>query len=307
MAADAEVLSPSAAMLMLPIVATVASMALLAVFATRHFASARAGAIAVALFASLPVVWLAARGGAPQIVLVPLIIAALLLFELFDRGERWRWLAVSSKTTPAILAPVVIVSLLLLDWFHRVGNWKWLVLAGATLAMMLYGHADGVLVAPLYLLVGVLILLPRRGRLRSVGALLAGFAVVFLFWMLGGHQAADEPITASWWYDANPFDRLQEMDISGWPGVTASRAVLLLFAVPLVLGLAGYLVHARDAIDRLVVAAFVAALAAALIAPPAAPRLILLAPTAALIATRGCFPVLARLALLRRRLLQRSR
>jgi 4-amino-4-deoxy-L-arabinose transferase-like glycosyltransferase len=273
---------------MLAIVATLASIVLLAVFATRHFASARAGVIAAVLFAAMPVVWLAVGGGATQVVLLPFSIASLLCFDVFHRG----------------------------------GNWTWLVLAGAALAQMLYWHLAGVVLAPVYLALGSLILLPGRDRIMTVGALTAGFALVSLPWAVGllrDPRWLTESINAYGLYDANRFNLLQGMrEITSWTGLTVrsemywdsfnpallflgsgglwqsligSRVFLLPFAVPLVRGLVAYVLYPRDAMDWLVIGTFVSApVAAALIAAPNAPRLILLAPAAAIIATRGCYP-----------------
>ena len=273
---------------MLPIVATLASMILMAVFATRHFASARAGVIAAVLFAAMPVVWLAVGGGATQIVLVPFSMASLLAFDLFHRG----------------------------------GNWKWLMVAGAAMAQMLYWHLAGLVLAPVYLAVGSLILLPGRNRIPTVAALIAGFALVSLPWAIGllrDPRWLIESINAFGLYDANRFNLLQGLrEMTSWTGLTVrsemywdsfnpallflgsgglgqsligSSVFLLPFAVPLVRGVAAYLLYPRDAMDWLVLGMFAAAPAgAALIAQPSAPRLILLAPVAAIIATRGCYP-----------------
>jgi 4-amino-4-deoxy-L-arabinose transferase-like glycosyltransferase len=284
---------------MVPIAATIASTVLLAAFAARHFASARAGALAAALFATMPVVWLAFRGGATQVVLLPFILATLLFFEVFYRSEKWTWL----------------------------------LLAGAAAALMLYVHLAGVVMAPVYFAVGALVLLPRRDRIVTIGALAGGFALAASPWAirwLRDPRLLTEAINAYGLYDADRFTLMQGMrEMTSWTGLTVrsemywdsfnpavlflgsgslaqsligSRVFLLPFAVPLVLGLVAYVLHPRGPIDKLVLWSFVAApVAAALIAQPSPPRLILLAPAAAIIATRGCFPVLARLAPLVRR------
>jgi 4-amino-4-deoxy-L-arabinose transferase-like glycosyltransferase len=284
---------------MLPIATTIASTVLVAAFAARHFASARWGAVAAALFATMPVVWMAVRGGATQVVLLPFILATLCFFDLFYRGEKWTWL----------------------------------LLAGGAAAMMLYVHLAGFVMAPVYLAVGALVLLPRRDRIVAIGALAGGFALVASPWAirwLRDPGLLREAINAYGLYDADRFNLLQGMrEMTSWTGLTVrsemywdsfnpavlflgtgnfahsligSKVFLLPFALPLALGLAGYVLHPRGPIDKLVLWSFVAApLAAALIAQPTPPRLILLAPAAAIIATRGCFPVLARLAPLLRR------
>lgn len=288
---------------MLPIAATVASMALLAVFAARHFPSARAAALALALFATMPVVWIAAAGGAPQIVLVPL----------------------------------VLVPLISVDRFHRAGGWQWLALAGGALALMPYAHLAGVVMAPVYLALCALILLSRADRIGSIAALIAGFAIVVLPWLVGvlrDPQLLTAPIMDYGLYDAERFNFAQGIkEMASWTGLTvrsemywesfnparlffgsgtlgqsliASKVFLLPLALPLALGFVEYVLRPRDAIDRLVLGAFVVSpAAAALIAQPLAPRLILMAAPAAIIAARGCYPVLAGLARLRRRPLPR--
>jgi hypothetical protein len=272
-----------------PIVVTLVSMVLLAVFAVRHFASRRAGLIAVVLFAVMPVVWLAAGGGAPQLVLVPFLLAWLVCLDVFLRG----------------------------------GGAIWLAVAGASAAQMIYMHQAGLVMAPVYLAVAATVLLGRRDRIRAIVALAAGFALFALPWAV---RAIRDPrpltnaINAYGLYDAARFNPLQGMrELTSWIGLTVrsevywdcfnpallflgpgglasslvSSAVFLLpFAIPLVRGLFAYLFHPRDSMDLLVLGAFAAApAAAALIAqPPSAPRLILLAPVAAIIATRGCYP-----------------
>ncbi len=273
----------------LPIIVTLVSMALLAIFAVRHFASPRAGLIAVVLFAVMPLVWLAARGGAPQLVLVPFLLGWLLSVDAFLRG----------------------------------GSAIWLAMAGASAALMIYVHQAGLVMAPVYLAVAVAVLLARRDRIRAVVALAAGFALIALPWAVGAlrdPQPLTNAINAYGLYDATRFNPLQGMrELTSWIGLTvrsevywdcfnpallflgpgglasslmSSSVFLLPFAIPLVRGLFAYLVHPRDSMDLLVLGAFAAApVAAALIAqPPSAPRLILLAPVAAIVATRGCYP-----------------
>lgn len=308
---------------MLPIVTTLAAVILVLGFATRHFASIKAGALASVLFATMPVVWLAFRGGAPQVVLLPFLLASLLLFDLFCRARSRHWLALGNGWARRVPAPILIVTVLLLDWLHRRGNAKWLLLAGATIAPMLYVHLAGVVMAPVYLAVGVLILLPRRDRLTAIGALVAGFVLVagpFALALLRNPHLLAGPVNAYGLYDANRFNLLQGIrELTSWTGLTVrsevywdsfnpavlflgsggllqslfgSSVFLLVFAIPLVRGLVAYVFHPRGLMDWLVLATFLAApAAAALIAqPPVAPRLILLAPAAAIIATRGCYP-----------------
>ncbi len=266
-----------------------ASGVLLTVFATRHFAGLRGGAIAVALFATMPLTWLAFGGGAPQLVLVPLLLAWLLCADVYLAGNRIIWLA----------------------------------LAGAALAQMIYMHQAGLVMAPVYLGVTAIVFLSRRGRMRACGALAVGFALVALPWAIAtlrDPQTLRDAVTAYGLYDANRFNPLQGMrELTSWTGLTVrsevywdcfnpallflgrgsvakslagSTVFLLPFAIPLVRGLLAYVLHPRDAVDLLVLGSFVAApAAAALIAhTPSAPRLILLAPIAAIVATRGCYP-----------------
>lgn len=274
---------------MLPMVAILASIVLLALLAARHFASVPAGGVAVAVFATMPVVWLASSGGATQVVLVPFIVALMLCVQVFVRG----------------------------------GGPMWLGLAGGAAAAMLYVHLAGVVMAPIHLAVAALIMLPRRDRFAAIGALAAGFAITAAPWAvsaLGDPQSLSDSINAYGLYDANRFNPLQGMrEITSWVGLTVrsevywdsfspallflgdgslwqslvgSSVFLLPLAIPLARGLLAYVVHPRDAMDLLVLGMFVTAPAAvALMAQtPSAPRLILLAPAAAIVATRGCYP-----------------
>lgn len=134
--------------------ATLLSTALLAACANRHFGGARPAVIAVLLFSTMPVVWLAATGGATQVILLPFVLA---------------WLTAC-------------------DQFYRAGGLAWLAMAGAAAAAMIYVHLAGVVMAPLYLGLGVLALLARADRMRVCGAMLAGFALVALPWALSVAQ-----------------------------------------------------------------------------------------------------------------------
>ena len=274
---------------MVAILSTLASVVLLAVFSARHFAGLRGGAISVALFAIMPLVWLASGGGAPQVILVPFLLAWLLCADVFVGG----------------------------------GKAIWVAMAGAALAQMIYMHQAGLVMAPVYLGVTAVVLLPRRDRIRALGALAAGFALIALPWAIAtlrDPQTLRDAVNAYGLYDANRFNPLQGMrELTSWTGLTVrsevfwdcfnpallflgrgtlaqslmgSSVFLLPFAIPLVRGLIAYVLSPRDAMDWLVLGAFVTApAAAALIAQtPSAPRLILLAPVAAIIATRGCYP-----------------
>lgn len=264
-------------------------MLLIAVFGSRHWARTGAVVVAPLLFASMPVVWLAARGLAPQVVLVPFVAA---------------WL-------------------LACDQFFRTRQHLWLGLGGAILGAMMHIHLAGLVMAPAYFSVAVVALLMRRDRVTACGAFAAGFAVVALPWLVRtafDDTALTQAINAYGLYDANRYTPLQGVrEIGSWVGLTVrsevywdclnpallflgkgaplaaltgSQVLLLPMAVPLVRGLAAYLTRPRDEMDYLVIGAFfVFPLATALLArPPLVPRLILLAPVAAIIATRGCYP-----------------
>jgi 4-amino-4-deoxy-L-arabinose transferase-like glycosyltransferase len=273
---------------MLPITATLASVALLAVFAARHFDGARAAVIAVLLFATMPVAWMAAGGNAAQIVLVPFLV----------------------------------LSLIAIDAFLHSANTRWLLLAGGSLALMIYAHLAGLVMAPAYLAVVLVVLINRSDRVTAAAALAAGFALAALPWAIGVLRDSAPlagAINTYGLYDANRFNPLQGMrEMTSWTGLTVrsevywdsfnpallflgdcgvvqtlagSRVFLLPLVFPLVRGLAAYLTHPRGAMDWVVLGAFVVApAAAALIAQPDASRLILLAAPAAIIATRGCYP-----------------
>lgn len=263
---------------MLSIIAILIASALLAVFSARHFPAARAGIVSVLLFVTMPVLWFAARDAAPQLVLLPFVLVWLLAIGEFLTSSRLAWLAV----------------------------------AGAAAAQMFYLHRAGIVMGAVYLGIGALALLIRKDRVVALATLAAGFGVVVA------------PFVVSWWqdpsvvsagikayglYDADRFNVLQgAREITSWVGLTVRSEVywdffnpallfgngvfLLPLAIPLLRGLWVYLTAARSAMDWVVLAAFAASpLAAALIAqPPVAQRLILLAPIAAIIATRGCYP-----------------
>ena len=271
---------------MLTLIATLFSIVLLGIFARRHFSGARAAVLCVALFVTMPMVWLGARGQAPQIVLLPFVIAWLAAFDEYFRSGRPEWLAVG----------------------------------GAALAIPIYVHLAGVVMAPAYFAIAVFALVARREPLGRIAVCIAAFAVVALPWVImtmsdpGPFEVA---IQRYGLYDASRFNILQgAREITSWVGLTVRSEVfwdcfnpallflgkgglansllrpevfLLPFAVPFVRGLMHMLKRPPSATDGIVLAAFVAApLAAALIAQPPVPaRLILMAPVAAVIATRG--------------------
>lgn len=273
---------------MISVAVVMPSLLLIAAFASVHVGRAGAAILAPVLFASMPVVWLTLGGAAPQVVLVPLMLAWLLACDRFYRTELYLWLAI----------------------------------AGAALGAMIYLHLAGLVMSPIYLAVGALALLPRRDRVTAIASLIAGFVVVVLPWVVltaRDGSAITTAINGYGLYDASRFNPLQgAREIGSWVGLTArsevywdcfnpallflgkggllaevigSQVFLLPLAIPLVRGLFAYLTDARSAMDWIVVSAFaVSPAAAALLArPPVASRLILLAPLAAIIATRGCY------------------
>ena len=168
-----------------------------------------------------------------------------------------------------MLVPFVLAWLLCLDVFHRGGSATWLMLAGAAAAQMIYMHRAGLVMAPVYLAVAATVLLPRRDRIRTIGALAAGFGLVALPWAvatLRDPQPLTDAINAYGLYDATRFNPLQGMrELTSWIGLTVrsevywdcfnpallflgrgglasslvgSSVFLLPFAIPLVRGLA---------------------------------------------------------------------
>jgi hypothetical protein len=270
-------------------IATPLTVVLIALLASRLFVQRGSAAVCAALFLTMPIAWTATQGGAPQIVLVPMLLAWLLSMEQYRRsGTIW---------LPGI--------------------------AGAVLALMPYLHQAGMVMAPIYLAITVLALAVHRARMTAIPAVLAGFAIVVTPWLVSWMRDPSTfaaAVTSYGLYDAGRFNVLQGLrEITSWVGLTVRAEVyweflnpamlflspepglaalwsapvfFLPFAIPLARGLAAYARGPRDVMAWLLLGAFLAApAAAALIArPPVAARLILLAPIAALIATRGCYP-----------------
>lgn len=255
-----------------------ATTALLALFSSRHFRSARAGAVSALLFLCMPVIWFAVRDAAPQFVLLPFVLA---------------WLLATGE-------------------FVSTGRLIWIALSGAAAAQLFYLHRAGMVMGVAYLGIGALAVVLRKDRVAALAALAAGFSVavapfVFSWWRDPAIVTAG--IKAYGLYDADRFNLLQgAREITSWTGLTVRSEVywdffnpallfggevfLLPFAIPLIRGLWVYLTASRGVMDWVVLAVFAAApAAAALIAqPPVGSRLILLAPAAAIIAARGCYP-----------------
>ncbi|HYE87126.1 MAG TPA: hypothetical protein VEA16_12270 [Vicinamibacterales bacterium] len=281
--------SRAARLTMMPAIALLASCILLAVFAASHFARRSAAVIAAICFLTMPLVWQAASGSAPQIVLVPAMLASLICFD------RYR---------------------------QKTGE-LWLGLAGAFAAAMMYLHLAGMLIAPAYASLVAVGLLMRADRARSLAVFAIGLAVLAVpLVVINALDSArfTAAVNAYGLYDATRLNPLQGVrDMSSWVGLTVrsevywdyfspalwflgrgglidsvvgSRVFVLPLAIPFVRGLLAYIVYPRDLMDWVVLAAFLAAPAAtaALGQPPTAPRLIVVAPLVAIIATRGCYP-----------------
>ncbi len=273
---------------MVTVAAVLASLVLVAIFAARHAGRRSAALIAPSLCFAMPVAWVAAGGGAPQVVLVPFVLIWLLAF----------------------------------DQFYRTTGYRWLAFGGAALALMVYLHLAGLVLAPAHFVAGACVLAFRRDRLPALAAYAAGFAALALPKVVSGLQDSSAwvaAINAYGLYDANRFNVLQGIrEVGSWVGLTArtevywdslnpallflgkgrltdalfgSQVFLLPLALPFARGLFAYLTQPRGPMDWLVLGALlVAPLASALLAqPPVAPRLILLTSVAAIIATRGCY------------------
>jgi 4-amino-4-deoxy-L-arabinose transferase-like glycosyltransferase len=271
---------------MVPIAATLTSIALLAWFASRHFASVRAGVIAAALFATMPMVWIAVRDGAPQLLLLPLVAAWLVSF----------------------------------DEYFRSGKPYWLAAGGVALALAVYAHLTGIVMAPVYAAIAVLALIVRRESPSRVMLFVAAFAVIASPWAIATLREPDSfaaAVNRYGLYDAGRFNVLQgARELTSWTGLTVRSEVywdsfspallflgkgglansllrpevfLLPFAVPFCLGLIRSVRRPDDPAAWLLLAALAAApvVVALLAQPPVPGRLLLMAPVAALIATRG--------------------
>lgn len=271
---------------MLPLVATLVTIVLLGVLAARHFSSVRFAVLCPLLFATMPLIWLGLRDAAPQLVLLPFVTAWLMSFDEYFRSEKPQWLA----------------------------------LAGAIVAAIIYLHFVGLVMAPVYAVIGMTTLLARREPAGRALLFVAAFGVVALPWVVATLRDPG-PLTAAinahGLYDANRFGPLQgAREITSWIGLTVRseaywhafnpallflgpgglrdsifrpQVFLLPFAIPLLRGLWAYAKTPLRASEGMVLAAFLAApLAIAVLAQPPRPgRLLLLAPFAAIIATRG--------------------
>jgi hypothetical protein len=263
---------------MAPVLAALTTAILLGAFAARHFSARSAVLAGMALLATMPMMWRALGDLAPQLVLLPFVIL---------------WLLAA-------------------DRFEATGRWLWIGIAGALLALMIYAHRAGVVMAPVYAAVGAAALMRRNDHVVAVAAFIAGFAIVSAPWAiewLRDPAVVATAVKAYGLYDADRVNVLQGMrEMGSWVGLTARsevywdcfNPVLLFFdgvflfplAVPLVRGLYHYVAYPRGSVDWMVVGAFVASpfCAALLAQPPVPARLLLMAPVAAIISTRGCYP-----------------
>ena len=270
--------------------ALILTVVLLGTFAKQQLGG-RGALLAVVLFVSMPIVWLAGRGGAPQVVLLPSLAAWLLTFGAFARSER-RW---------------------------------WLVAGGAAVAAMLYLHLAGLVLAAVYGAAGagVIVALRPRNTVTCLVAFASGLLVAaapFMVMLALDSAPVAKAITAFGLYDAQRFNPFQgAREIGSWVGLTvrtevywdsfipalwflgkgsfpASLMTSPIFLAPLVIpfvrGLWAYVISPADVIDSVVVVGLACAPAAiALIAQPPVPaRLIVIAPFVAIIAARGCYP-----------------
>ena len=113
---------------MAPVLAALTTAILLGAFAARHFSARSAGVAAIALLATMPMMWRALSDAAPQLVLLPFVIF---------------WLLAA-------------------DRFEATGRWLWIGIAGALLALMIYAHRAGIVMAPVYAAVGGAALMRRN-------------------------------------------------------------------------------------------------------------------------------------------------
>ena len=261
------------------------SALLLATLALRHFGSVRAALICTLLFATMPVVWSAVRDASPYLALLPLAVAWLLATtEYLETRAR-----------------------------------AWIVAAAVALAAMLYVHAAGAVMAPLYAAITFATLVGYRHSVATQTLFAAGCLVAAAPWLLSTLRDSSPfvaAIKAHGLYDADRFNLLQGgREMTSWLGLTVRSEVYwdcfnpaflflgpgglaesvlrpqvfwLPLIVPLVLGFRAYAEGPNRAADWIILASFVAApaVAALLAQPPVAGRLLLIAPAAAMIAMR---------------------
>jgi hypothetical protein len=236
------------------------------------------------------------------------------------------WSAVRDASPYLGLLPVAAAWLFATTEYLETRRVAWIAAAGVALSAMLYVHAAGIVIAPLYAAITLAVLfwfpapgsrfpVPGPSLLLFAGAGLAG-AAPWLWSMLRDSAPLIAEIKAHGLYDADRFNFLQGgREMTSWLGLTVRSEVYwdcfnpaflflgpgglvesvlrpqvfwLPLIVPLLLGFRAYAKGPNRAADWIILGSFLAApAAAALLAhPPVAGRVLLLAPAAALIATR---------------------
>jgi 4-amino-4-deoxy-L-arabinose transferase-like glycosyltransferase len=266
-------------------IAAVLSALLVAALAFRHFGSGRAALIGLLLFVTMPVVWSGVRDASPYLGLLPLAVA---------------WLVATTEYLATRGRP-------------------WIVAAGVALSAMLYVHAAGVIMAPLYAAITLATLIAYRHSVAAMALFATGCTAAAAPWLvsiLRDSSSLIAGIKAHGLYDADRFNLLQGgREMTSWLGLTVRSEVYwdsfnpaflflgpgglvesvlrpqvfwLPLIVPLLLGFRAYAKGPNRAADWIILASFVAApaVAALLAQPPVAARLLLMAPAAAMIATR---------------------
>ena len=171
------------------------SALLLAALALRHFGSGRAALICTLLFATMPVVWSAVRDASPYLALLPLAVAWLLATTEY------------LETRPV----------------------QWIVAAAVALAAMLYVHAAGVVMAPLYAAITLATLVGYRHSVATKTLFAAGCLVAAAPWLLSTLRDSSPliaAIKAHGLYDADRFNLLQGgREMTSWLGLTVRSEV----------------------------------------------------------------------------------
>ncbi len=278
------------------LVALLVSTGLIYALGARLFPGKLYGAATAALFATTPLVWLAARAGSSALYQLPIVIGWLFCIDRF-------------RSEPKALN---------------------LAAAGAVLALGLYTHHAAIVTMPVLLVVSVVVLVAVGGlavsdrRLAVMPAAFVAVAIPFAIYLVLHPEYLRDRIVGHGLYDADRYNVLQgAREMFSWVGLTARTEVyydsfnpallflsgggivksltnpqmfLLPFAVVLVVGFHRILTRESPPAAWLAVGGFFAApIAAALTAQPPVPaRLLLMAPFAVVIGAYGLQHIVAR-------------
>jgi hypothetical protein len=176
-------------------VAVVGSALLMLALGRSHFGSWWFAILAVAVFATTPLLLRAVNGSTAALLQMPFVMAWLMSIE------QWR----------------------------KSANRLWVVVSGAVLALGLYSHPAGLVMMPIYLALTIVGLISVDTSYRRIADLILAFAVVAAPWvlLLWQHPSyIEEQVTTHRLYDAQRFTLLQGMrEMSSWVGLTARSEV----------------------------------------------------------------------------------